>query len=167
MRHSTPSCSTWMAISYPKLVKVLQKSWISDNLTDKIETQTIVPTQSHRVSWGPGVFDANLPADVCVISLSVALENWDILSQNRCPLIRCLPYPGIASSYTHITIIVRMAHYCLLVFQFLPSFALKDQNTIKIRNWGIWHEALDPLLDLNGHILPKISKNTAKEPDFR
>ena len=62
-----------MAISYPKLVKVLQKSRISDNLTDKIETQTIVPTQSHRVSWGPGVFDANLPADVCVISLSVAL----------------------------------------------------------------------------------------------
>ena len=48
MRHSTP-CSTLMAISYPKLVKILQKSQISDNLTDKIDSWATVPTQSHRV----------------------------------------------------------------------------------------------------------------------
>ena len=41
----------------------IAKKQISDNPTEKIEIQTIVPTQSHRVSWGPGVFDANLPVD--------------------------------------------------------------------------------------------------------
>ena len=52
MRHSTP-----------KSVKILQKSQSSDNLTDKFDVKKTVTTQSHRVSWGPGVFDASLPVD--------------------------------------------------------------------------------------------------------
>ena len=86
-----------------KIGKILQKSQISDNLTDKIETQTIVPTQSHGVSWGPGVLDANLPADkyacicMCNQSLCGSVKTEMFWSQNRCPLIRCLPYPVIFS----------------------------------------------------------------------
>ena len=98
--HSTP-CSIKMAISLSKIGKILQKSQISDNPTDKIETQTIVPTQSHGVSWGPGVLDANLPADeyacrcMCNQSLCGSVKTEMFWSQNRCPLIRCLPYPVI------------------------------------------------------------------------
>ena len=62
-----------MAISF-KIIKSFPKEPNLRNLTDKIDIQKILPTQSHRVSRGPGVFDASLPADVCVTSLSVVLE---------------------------------------------------------------------------------------------
>ena len=67
MRHSTPFylIQNW---------KILQKMQISDNLTEKIDAQTNISIQSQGVSWGPGVFDASLLADVCDPCLSLALE---------------------------------------------------------------------------------------------
>ena len=91
MRHSTP-CLIRMAISYPKLGNIAV-SQISDNVTDEFDAYTTGPTQNHRDFWWPGVFDASLPADVCVTSLSVALQNWAFLKIKSVPFDQVPPLP--------------------------------------------------------------------------
>ena len=149
--------------------------------------------------------EMNIPAELCVVSLSVALRklrcfgakigalwsgasptlwffdligtynlvipaglfwyfdvNWIRLNRHCWLETPATPMKEKALITRSLSLFGRSTNVCLF-FDFSP-ICPERFKMIKIGKGGIWHEALEPLLDLNGHILSKISKSIAKEP---